>query len=179
MHEISGVQMFQAIPSDTQAQIKKIGSQMAGLAKGYAVPIIYAPPLQVGGKINGATGCIVQLSTGIFLVTASHVLEGYEVRTRSGEQLNWQVGNLRPYDPLPRVVWRCRERDVVFLRFLDDEVGQICAHLIAAPQQWPPEQPHVGDMIVAAGYPKVSREVDMSLGLIDSGAYSGHLLSRV
>jgi hypothetical protein len=44
------------------------------------VPIIFAPPLSIGGKINGACGCVLQLGAGTFVVTASHVLAGYEDR---------------------------------------------------------------------------------------------------
>jgi hypothetical protein len=76
---------------------------MARLARDHAVPIVFAPPLSVGGKINGATGCVLRLDAERFVVTACHVLAGYEERIRSGEMLNWQVGNLPPFDPLPRI----------------------------------------------------------------------------
>jgi hypothetical protein len=76
---------------------------MVGFARYHAVPIIFAPPLSVGGKVNGATACVIRLSSGPVVLAASHVLEGYEAWLVSGETLNWQLGNLPPFDPVERV----------------------------------------------------------------------------
>jgi hypothetical protein len=91
MNELGGAQLFQQLSDEELARYIAISRQMAGLAKDHAVPIIFAPPLSIGGKINGACGCVLRLETGIFVVTASHVLGGivgaYEERIRAGEVL--------------------------------------------------------------------------------------------
>jgi hypothetical protein len=97
---------------------------MVRLAQSYAVPIIYAPPLSIGGTINGATGSVLKISSEYFVVTASHVLEGYEKRLLSGEKLNWQIGHLPPFDPLSRIAWRDCAKDTLLLRLSEDEARQ-------------------------------------------------------
>jgi hypothetical protein len=57
---------------------------MARLARDYAVPIIFAPPLGVAGKISGATGFGVRLNSGIFIATAYHVLYDKETWGQTG-----------------------------------------------------------------------------------------------
>src|SRR5882672_8814310 len=104
-----GTQLLQKLRVETQKQLLMAGREMARLVRNYAVPIIFAPPLGVAGKINGATGFGLRLNSGIFIGTAYHVLfdkGGYLDRTESGERLNWQVGNLPPFDPLSRVAWK-------------------------------------------------------------------------
>src|SRR5690348_9413936 len=105
MNKLGGAQLFQQLSAEAQAQFMAISQKMVRLARDYAMPIVFAPPLSIGGKIDGASGCVLQLDSGTFVVTASHVLGGiegaYEERIRSGEVLNWQVGNLPPFNPLP------------------------------------------------------------------------------
>ena len=47
----------------------------------------FAPPVSIGGKINGASGCVLKLDAGTFIVNASHVLAWYEDRIRTGRRL--------------------------------------------------------------------------------------------
>lgn len=91
-----GFQLFRELPAAVQERLIAVGRQMTAFARDHAVPIFFAPPRSVGGKINGASGCLLRLGAGTFLATASHVLAGYEERVRSGEVLNWQAGNLPP-----------------------------------------------------------------------------------
>jgi hypothetical protein len=88
------------------------------------VPIIFAPPLSIGGTQNSASGCVLRLGARTFVVTASHVLSGYEERIQSGEVLR-QVGDLPPFDPLSRVAWRDRGRDIVLLHISQNEACDI------------------------------------------------------
>ena len=145
---------------------------MVRLARDYAVPIIFAPPPSVGGKINGASGCVLQLGSGIFVVTASHVLAGYEKRVGEGERLNWQVGNLPPFDPLARIEWRGPEKDIVLLRISENEARNIGPCRISTPRRWPVHPPKEGQVVGVAGYPKGLREENPSAGWIGSGPYS-------
>jgi Trypsin-like peptidase domain len=172
MGSMSGAEQFQKLSVAEKAIYLKTHQHMVRFARDHAVPIIFAPPLRIGGLVNGATGCVLQLSSGAFVVTASHVLDGYEKRVRDGEELNWQVGNLPPYDPLPRIAWRDKERDIVFLRLSDDEVRRVGPCIIPVPPQWPPSAPKKDQFVLVAGYPKALREVDQPSGWIGAGPYS-------
>jgi hypothetical protein len=172
MNEPSGAQLFQELPAEAQARYIAISQRMAGFARDHAVPIIFAPPLSIGGKINGASGCVVRLGIYASLVTASHVLDGYEERVQAGERLNWQAGSLPPFDPIPRIVWRDRERDIVLLRLTENEALSIGPCVISAPPTWPPSAPQEGQLVLVAGYPKALREENPSSGWIGAGPYS-------
>src|SRR5713226_7674400 len=114
--DLGAAHRFSQLRAQEQVHYRTVAQQVVRLAQRYAVPIIFAPPLRIRGEPNGATGCVVKLSSGSFVVTASHVLGGYEKRHQSGDVLNWQVGALPPFDPLTRVAWRDNARDIVFLR---------------------------------------------------------------
>jgi hypothetical protein len=63
MNEPGGAQRFQQLSAEAQAQYiaVSVSQQLANLARDHAVPIIFAPPLSIGGKINGASGCRLQI----------------------------------------------------------------------------------------------------------------------
>lgn len=172
MNNPSGAEQFRQLSAENQARYIAINRQMVGIARDHAVPIIYAPPLSIGGKINGASGCVVRLGADTSLVTASHVLAGYEARSQAGERLNWQVGNLPPFDPMSRIIWRDRERDIVLLRITENEARAIGPCIISAPPKWPPPAPQEGQLVLVGGYPKVLREEKQSSGWIGAGPYS-------
>jgi hypothetical protein len=172
MSELGGAQQFQQLSSDDQARYIAINRQMARFARDHAVPIIFAPPRSRGGKVNGASGCVLQLGSGAFIITAAHVLEGYEKRVQTGEVLNWQVGDLPPFDPVPRIAWRNRDMDIVLLRISGDESRGIGPCIISSPEKWPPVMPREGQLVLVGGYPKALREEDASLGSIGAGPYS-------
>jgi hypothetical protein len=157
---------FGQLSVDEKARYRDICRQMVRLAQSYAVPIIFAPPPRVGGEINGATGFVLLLSSGYFVVTASHVLKGYEQRLLSGEKLNWQVGRLPPFDPLPRIESRDDTKDTLLLRLSADEARQVGSRVASASTGWSPRTPDVGQLVLVAGYPKVLREEERDQGSI-------------
>jgi hypothetical protein len=172
MEDIGAAHRFDQLSSREQGHYIKTARHMTALARDYAIPIIFAPPRSIGGKINGATGCLLHLGTASYVVTASHVLAGYEERIQAGETLNWQMGNLPPLDPLVRVAKRSIENDIVLLRLSSGEVARIGACYTSEPRGWPPPQPKEGQLVLVAGYPKILREVDLEANWIGSGPYS-------
>jgi hypothetical protein len=172
MSELSGAEQFQELSFADQARYIAVNQQMARLARDHAVPIIFAPPRSRGGKINGASGSVLQMGSGAVVATASHVLEGYETRTAAGESLNWQVGDLPPFDPIPRIAWRNRDLDIVLLRITADEARRIGPCIISMPPKWPPVRPLEGQLVLVGGYPKALREENIQAGSIGAGPYS-------
>jgi hypothetical protein len=172
MSDLSGAEQFERLSPEQQARYLAINRQMVQLARDHAVPIIFAPPLSIRGKINGATGCVIRLSADTFVATASHVLGGYEARLRAGEVLNWQVGNLPPFDPITRIAWRDEERDIVLLKVSNEEAHNIGPCIISEPPAWPPPVPKVGQLVLVRGYPKSLREEALAPGWIGAGPYS-------
>lgn len=172
MSAVGGAERFKRLSSAEQTRYIATNRQMTALARDHAVPIIFAPPRSRGGKINGASGCVLRLDSGTFVVTASHVLEGYETRVDRGELLNWQVGDLPPFDPLPRIAWRDRDIDLVLLRISWDESQRIGPCIISSPAEWPPAVPREGQLVLVGGYPKALREENSSSGWIGAGPYS-------
>jgi hypothetical protein len=170
MNDPCGAELFQRLSGDEKAHYVAVSQQMVGFARDHAVPIMIAPPLSIGGEVKGATGCVLQLRTGTHVATASHVLAGYEKRVRKGESVNWQVGKLLPFDPIPRIAWRDDRKDTVFLRLLEDELRTIGPCNIWKPPQWPPVVPQVGQILLVAGHPGALREVRSDM--IGAGPFS-------
>jgi hypothetical protein len=168
----SGAEQFRQLSADDQARYIEINRQMTGIVRDHAVPIIFAPPLSIGGKINGATGCMVRFGADAALVTASHVLGGYEERVQAGERINWQVGDLPPFNPVPRIRWRDAARDIVLLGIDESEACSIGPCIISTPVRWPPPVPREGQLVLVGGYPKALREEKLSSGSIGAGPYS-------
>jgi hypothetical protein len=168
---------FSKLPAHEQERYRRVNQGRVEFARDHAIPIIFAPPLSMGGEVNGGTGFALQLGSGSFVVTASHVLAGYEGRLQKGEVLNWQVGNLPPFDSLSRVAYRDFQRDIVLLRLASEEVSHLRSHdvIISAPTQWPPRVPHEQQLVLVAGYPMLQREVDPLGGKIGAGPYSAML----
>jgi len=156
MSAVGGAERFKWLSSAEQTRYIATNQQMTALARDHAVPIVIAPPRSRGGKINGASGCVLRLDSGTFVVTASHVLEGYETRVDRGELLNWQVGDLPPFDPLPRIAWSDRDIDLVLLRISWDESQRIGPCIISSPAKWPLAVPREGQLVLLGGYPKLS-----------------------
>ncbi len=165
---------FAGLSAEEQSRYRLVAQQMVRLACRCAVPIIFAPPLSVGGRVNGASACLLQLPWGWFIVTAAHVLRKYEERLQNGEVINWQVGDLPPFDPRHAVSWRSGDRDVVFIRVSEAEAHRACGTsscVVSAATGWPPRVPEVGEIVLISGYPKALQEVDPA-GSIGAGPYS-------
>ena len=173
MDEPSGAGRFRELPGKEQERYLDVMRELTTFARGHATPICFAPPLGTFGvplgegkmatvtlplslgNIDGASGCVLRLESGVFVITADHVLTTYENRLAKGERLNWQVGKLPPFDPRVRVIWRdqanlrtpeeilrqvstdeapekpsslipYRPKDIVFLKLSEQEAQQAC-----------------------------------------------------
>jgi hypothetical protein len=86
-----GLGDFSKLSTEEQRRFLAASRQMSKLALDQAIPITFAPPLktldfplmggkmgrvtlpQSLGKVDGATGCVLRLRSGVFIVTAEHV----------------------------------------------------------------------------------------------------------
>lgn len=168
-----GAESFARLPPEEQARIRLAGQQMVRFAEAHAVPIIFGPPAWLGGEVSGATGCVVQVGSWFFAITASHVLEGYEARVQTDPRSIWQVGHFG-FEPLSRIVRRDQNLDVVVLELSASEASSVGTCIASAPHGWPPPAPSVGQFVLVSGYPKSLREMD-SRGRIGSGPISALL----
>lgn len=92
---------------------------------------------------------------------------------RDGEALNWQVGALPPFDPLPRIAWRNTDRDLLFLGLTKDEAVTACgtgSRIVPTLNGWPPLPPTSGQVVLVAGFPRALREVTAD-GRISAGPF--------
>ena len=187
MDQPSSGKRFRELPQTHQDQYRRVMNELMTFAQGHAIPIGFAPPLitvavpwakgasitlpMTLGDIAAASGCILQLQSGFFLVTAEHVLACYEKRTNDGERLNWQIGKLPPVDPLSRIAWRdkaddrslmpYRPTDIVFLRLSEQEARDACgeARILSTPIA--PLALSVGQLVVLVGYPNQLKTIDL------------------
>ena len=166
----NGRARFNMLSAQQRANFRTACRQMIRLTEGTAAPVIFGPPPRIGGEVNSATACVLRLRSGCFVVTAAHVLTGYEERVDSGEELVWQVGRL-PFDPLSRVAWRDESTDTVLLALADEEASRVGSSILSPSTGWPPPAPRIGQLLVISGYPKVAR-VSQSVGSIGSGSVS-------
>jgi len=106
-------------------------------------------PLELMEPVNEATGSVLHLGSGWFMITGNHVLSEYEMR-RTGERLNRQFGHLPPFDPVPRIAWRHSARNTVLLQMSEQETaacGSVLS-IFSAVAGWPPLAPVVGQVVV-------------------------------
>ena len=168
--EGSSRERFARLPPEEQARYRLAGQQMARFAEAHAVPIIFGPPAWFGGEVRGATGCVVQLRSQFFVITASHVLKGYESLAQDDPTAVWQVGQYR-FEPVSRIAWRDHKVDVVLLELSASEASSVGTSVASAPYGWPPPAPSKGHLVLISGYPKSLRQTD-SPGRVGSGAIS-------
>lgn len=92
--------------------------------------------------------------------------------------MNWQVGGLPPFDPLPRIAFRDRGADVLLLGISTQEAdlllqgSQLLSHSVTASMGWPPPRPQENDLVLVSGFPAVNREIDRTSATIRAGALS-------
>jgi hypothetical protein len=154
--------MFDRLPRGQQTHIRTTGQKMVGLAMRYAIPVIYAPPVSLGGKPQGGTAWIVRIDEDFFFVTARHILTAYQKRISDGEQLNWHIGALPLIDPISRIHFEDKQRDIVFLRLSEEEATLACADsswIYSPSTGWPAREPRVGELALISGFPEALRSV--------------------
>jgi hypothetical protein len=162
--------LFADLPPEAQADYRLVVRQMLQFAGSYAVPIIFGEPAWKHGEVSGATGSVLRIGSRFFVLTASHVLAGYETFTSQDPESIWQVGNFG-FEPIARVIARNTRADIVVLNISEQEAHAIGASVASASHGWPPPPPAVGQHVFMSGYPKILRDISAA-GKIESGPLS-------
>jgi hypothetical protein len=137
--------------------MKETGAEMVKFAQKHATAIMIAPPPSQYGKLNTASGAILQVEGSYFLVTAAHVLAEYEARFQRDQRVKWQVGAV-VFDPSERLAFRDDPSDVALFRLMMTEAPMTQVHISSAVAGWPPPHPSPGDFVIVSGYPAVDRQ---------------------
>ncbi len=129
-------------------------SFVLGVGRRYPVEVflqtISAPP-----NTHHASGVLLEIGGKIALLTAEHVLTGFEKMKANGRTV-FQASGVSLSDPVSRVVHRDEPGDIVFLEMSATEAEKTRV-LVHRPAQWPPPAPVEGDFVVIVGFPKEIR----------------------
>ncbi len=157
MTEPGGQAYLDALDEASRRRLKETAAEMVKFAQKHAAAVIIAPPPSQGGKLNTASGAVLQLNDTYLFVTAAHVLEEYETRLSQEPNLRWQVGAV-VFDPLERLVFRDDKSDVALFRLMIPEAPMTDVAIASAVAGWPPPRPALGDFVLVSGYPAADRE---------------------
>ena len=124
---------------------------MSRLAYSYATSILVAGPPSPNSKLRNGSGFVLRLPQGHWLGTAWHVVQAWQERQESGEEVQFQVGSA-VLEPTADRVWVDRPNDIVFVPLEEDQVARIDATPIS-PSSWPPDLPKQGEYVLVAGFP--------------------------
>ena len=117
---------FADLSPEEQTEYRFVARQMLRLAGSYGMPVVFGEPVWRQGHLSGATGFVLEIGARHFVITASHVLAGYEAFASEHSEPIWQVGNCG-FDPMSRVAARDRDADVVALNVTAAEAQAIGA----------------------------------------------------
>jgi hypothetical protein len=154
---LSGRDRFQALSAPEQARFRSVSQHLIRHAVASAVPIVFGHPPRIGNKIESASGCVLRLRAGSFVVTAAHVLRGYKEWLAEGEESIWQVGRLK-FSPLGRIASSDKSADVAFLKVSEGEASEVGSSILSPSNVWPPPRPEIGQLLIISGYPRVARQ---------------------
>ena len=134
---------FSDLDAPEQARLLKAGESMSRLAYSYATSILVAGPPSPNSKLRNGSGFVLRLPQGHWLGTAWHVVQAWQERQESGEEVQFQVGSA-VLEPTADRVWVDRPNDIVFVPLEEDQVARIDATPIS-PSSWPPDLPKQGE----------------------------------
>jgi hypothetical protein len=147
-----------------------IGRLIASVRQ-HVVPVLFGerPHPRRPARVNLASGVVVDLGEGPFLVTSSHVI-GLARERESEPRFHFLVGPCEI--PLtPRIISDRERLDVATLKLTQGEVATIehDGYRVCQPPSWPPPKVEAEASIITAGFPRHGRssiswdELDLSV----------------
>jgi hypothetical protein len=154
--------------SKVPEKLKLVQSQLNRYAQQHALAVIIGPPPSVGGDVNTASACVIDLSNTVYVLTAAHVYTEYKSRVERNALVRWQImfpaaddGGLArsvAFDPRERLRSIDIANDIVALELTSDEAAIAGACVCSMPLGWPPPRPEPGALATASGYPALYRD---------------------
>ena len=107
-------------------------------------------------QANSATGVFVLVNEHHYLLTASHVIDGFANKLAKDPPAHFQVGNL-VVNPLNRLVFQDSKRDLAVIAIDNREVADI-VHIPYRPVDvWPPAMPNAEAFVQLTGFAAANR----------------------
>jgi hypothetical protein len=123
----------------------------------YIASIIIGTPGSVSDAVvDTGSGVLVRTREDLFLVTACHVLAGFEKAALRRPDLSFQVGRLNLALNEERRIWRDIDQDVAAVAVSDVEASRI-GTFVHEPTEWPPVIPQHNDYVTVTGLPAMRR----------------------
>lgn len=157
--------VFNAMSDDLRKQVLSSGFGMDLLRSGleYAVPLWWV--FRSGGNspiLRNGSAFLVNCGSGIFVVTAAHVLAEYIAAKSDADDIVCQLGSIKLH-PEERLISRNDSLDIATFRLTEREAAHIGkAIVISEPSIWEPIAPAVGNFAFFAGFPAQSRGINAS-----------------
>ena len=126
--------------------------------------------------VSSGSASLVRLNNKPYVVTCSHVLQGYRKRLEDDSECIFQIGDCK-LDPLGQLVDESSTLDVAVIGLTEQQVQEVASvkspfgsHFVEPPE-WPPEPVVEGDFVAFGGFPGELRKA-MSFRELSFGSYS-------
>lgn len=111
-------------------------------------------------RLYGATCFILRFDAGLIGITANHVIEAFEKRSREEGQFVYLL-RTGPIDLIAAVIDRNAELDIATFRVTEDQLIGSKAIAIDCRTEWPPPTPDRGAALSLGGYPEKLKKSSM------------------
>jgi hypothetical protein len=161
----SGHDVWSGLSPDEIERSKQFYDGTARMAWSYSCSILIGCPREPTEFTSSATGVFLRLGQKHFVVTARHVVSGYEEMLRKMGHAHFQIGQLTVC-PQCRLALDDTINDIAIIRIEPPEVAEV-GRTPYVVDDWPLPSPKVGQQIQFCGYARINR-VDGDSGQIDS-----------
>jgi hypothetical protein len=138
----------------------------ARLAWSYSCSILIGCPSRPTADASSGTGVLLRVGNDHFVLTARHVVRGYEERLAERKHAHFQIGQLTVC-PLCRMVHDDMVNDLAVLAIASAEVAEVGSRPCVRDEDWSPPSLKVGQQIQFCGYARINR-TDGDAGEVNS-----------
>jgi len=174
--------VFNAMSDDQRKQVLSSGFGMDLLRSGleFAIPLWWLFQDQRNDlALRNGSAFLVNRGSGVFAVTAAHVLAEYISTKTNAEMIGCQLGNVE-FNPEARLIRRNDNLDIATFRVTEREATEIGkAIVISEPSIWEPLAPAAGNFAFFAGFPAQNRGTSSSGDFITAPYFAMPSISSV
>ena len=148
---------FATLDPSEQARVLEASDGLCRFVYGRTTSILVAAEPGPNADLKNGSGFVLSLNGRYYLGTAWHVVEAWEERRASGEDVQFQVGSA-VLEPDSGRIWSHREDDIAFIPLTTGHLQKIDAAPIEPIRGWPPPVVQRGDYVVMSGFPGYLRD---------------------